>query len=230
MEFTVIALSAVCFLALLALDARRRERSTWREWEILLTPKGEHSYRELSRHVRDNALLVDVSLARADELQAAGQQVEAGRALHMGSAMLGRFTVMMSHVLSQMMRYSRMTFALAGVDPLPAAALRTPPLRWRAQLANLVHPFLVTAGERYRLRVLTLRGGFRLLHAMVERACQRVQRRAGTSASDWASVAAARGDVAVLTEESLGSLRALLSALGARPRAKAALLAEEPRT
>jgi hypothetical protein len=230
MEFTLIALSAVCFLALLALDARRRERATWREWEILLTPKGERTYGDLSRHVRDNAVLVDVTLARADELRAVGARGEAGRVLQVGSEMLARFTSMMTQLLSQMVRYSRMTFALAGVTPLPVAEFRTPPLRWRAQLVNLVQPFLVTAGERYRLRVVVLRGGFRLLHGVVERAVGRLRRRADTEANDWAGVTAARVDVALLTEESLHSLRALLSALGARPRAKAALLAEEPRT
>jgi hypothetical protein len=229
MEFSLIAVSALVCLVLLALDARRRERATWRDWEILLTPKGERRYDELARGVRDNAQLVDFALGRAGELQRLGERAEARRLLEVGSALLGRFSGVMTHLLAEMARFSRMTWAMAGVPPLPAARLRTPPLAWRAHLTNLVQPFCVTAGERFRLRLLTLRGGYRLLCDLVDKACQRVRRGNSGSARDWDTVSAARDDVATLTDESLSSLRVLLTALGARPRAEAPVLAQEPR-
>ncbi len=229
MEFSLIALSALVCLALLALDARRRERATWRDWEVLLTPKGERRYDELARGVRDNAHLVDFTLGRAGELNVVGQAAEARRLLDVGSALLGRFSGLMSHLLVEMARFSRMTWAMAGVPSLPASRFRTQPLAWRAHLANLVQPFCVTAGERFRLRLLPLRSGYRLLHGMVDRASRRLRTHEGASQREWVTVAAARADVGTLTDESLASLKVLLTALGARPRNKARVLAEQPR-
>lgn len=229
MELSLIALSVLVCLALLALDGRRRERATWRDWEILLTPKGERRYDELARGVRDNAHLVDFTLGRAGELNVVGQAAEARRLLDVGTALLGRFSGLMTHLLVEMARFSRMTWAMAGVPSLPAARFRTPSLAWRAHLSNLVQPFCVTAGERFRLRLVALRSGFRVLHGMVGRVSQRLQGHGAAHQRDWVTVAAARADVGTLTDESLASLRVLLTALGARPRNSARVLAEEPR-
>ncbi len=230
MDFWVVALSLAVCLVLLALDGRRREGAIWRDWEIVLTPKGARTCRQLERSIRDDAELIDVALAHAGECGRRNLG-DAPRVLATGSALLGRFAAVMRHLLVSMERYSRMVWAVAGVPALPMRRFRTEALACRAALFNLARPFLVTGGERFRLRSLTLRSGFGLLHEIVARVEHRLRRRgvSAAAASEWETVEAARADVATLTEESLVSLRVLMTALAARTRAQASVLAEESR-
>jgi hypothetical protein len=118
---------------------------------------------------------------------------------------------------------------LGRAPRLPARRLRTPALAWRAHLCNLVQPFLVTAGERFRLRLVTLRNSLLLLNGIVSGEQRRRGCEGAGSSDDWQALEAARADLETLTGATLANLNLLLSALAARPRVRGRVLAEEPR-
>jgi hypothetical protein len=214
---------------LLTLEAARRERATFRQWHVAPTPKGERVYSALEGRVRDLAQLVDVTLARAVVLHRAGAPDEARRVLAVGRKLLKVFVADMLGLHAGMAEFSRSAEALGRAPRLPARRLRTPALAWRAHLCNLVQPFLVTAGERFRLRLVTLRNSLLLLNGIVSGEQRRRGCEGAGSSDDWQALEAARADLETLTGATLANLNLLLSALAARPRVRGRVLAEEPR-
>ena len=231
MGFDMVA-AAGCFSGLLlALEAARRERATIRRWDVAPTPKGERTYNAFEGRVRDLAQLVDLTLARAAVLHRAGPSDEAQRVLAVAHRLLRLFVADMLGLHAGMADFSRSAAALHGVPGLPARRLCTSPLAWRAHLCNLVQPFLVTAGERFRLRLVTLRNGLLLLNGIVAGEHQRLRGCEGARLSaDWQVLEAVRADLETLTGETLDSLHLLLAALAAQPRVPVQVLAEEPRS
>lgn len=230
MGFVMVA-AAGCFSGLLlALEAARRERATVRDWNAAPTPKGEHTYTVLASPVRDMAQIVDATLAHAIVLHRAGRVDEARRVLAIAHRQLTLFVADMLGLHAGMADFSRSAAALRGVRGLPARRLHTLSIVWRAHLCNLVQPFLVTAGERFRLRLVTLRNSLLLLNGIVAGEHQRLRRPESAGlAADWRALEAARADLQTLTGEALASLHLLLAALGAQSRVPARVLAEEPR-
>ncbi len=61
----MIAFSVLGALALLYVDGRRNEAAVWRDWELLLTPRGERAYREVEERVQDELAVADLTLKHA---------------------------------------------------------------------------------------------------------------------------------------------------------------------
>lgn len=221
----IAAAGCLCCLAAVVFEAARRERAAARAWDPAATPKGERTYTALECRVRDMAQLVDVTLARAALLHRSGPLDEAQRVLAVAQRLLAAFVADMLGLHAGMAEFSRSAPAMTGVPGVPARRLRISPLAWRAHLCNLVRPFLVTADERFRLRLLTLRSGLLLLNGVVAREHERLRRRESAHlAADWRALEAARADLETLTGEALDSLRLLLAALAAQPRVPARVL------
>lgn len=229
MAFGLAVAALMACLAGLALDGRRRERRLWYAWDLDLTPKGAQTYKSLEQNVLDRAELLDLTLRRALDLGTAGApaDAEARRVLATAADLAQRFSTTMLELLEGMDRFSRLTAAMTSVPSLAAGGLHRPSLSWRAHGFNLVAPLLVSAHERFRLRLFTLRASYRGAAGQLRRLAAR---RRPASPSDWRAVAALRQDLHTLTAESLGSLRSLLTSLGARPRTRVTWLTEGQRS
>jgi ferric-dicitrate binding protein FerR (iron transport regulator) len=82
----------------------------------------------------------------------------------------------------------------------------------------VLHQFLVSTGERFRLRVYVLGRGFGLATRYLMQSTQRIVQNQPESDREWEQIEALRHDFQALTDESLASLRALLTSLAAEKR------------
>jgi DNA-binding MarR family transcriptional regulator len=207
-----VAVAIAGCLAALYLDGRRDEEAVRREWVLRLTPRGRWAFDEVKERIDDELALADLALRRAGELIRQGSPEEALDVLDAGCALVERFSSGMRSFLSGLSVFSRMASVTAPVAPLRAADFG---LGGVARLASLVHAFLVTGAERYRLRAFVLRRGFDAATRRMLEARLQLSRREGSSSEAWSRLEAARLDLHKLSEASLESFRTLLFSLSA---------------
>jgi hypothetical protein len=82
----------------------------------------------------------------------------------------------------------------------------------------VLHQFLVSTSERYRLKLYILGRSFALGTRFLLESTQRIVGGEPEAEREWSQVQAIREDFQSLTEESLDSLRVLLTSLAAERR------------
>ncbi len=202
-------------LVLLFLDGRRRERAIARDWQLVLTPRGQQELDRLQENVKAKLTLADYVYDRAFEARRRGDYGDAVELVDLGCEVIEYYTPTMVRALGAMAVLSRMAAAIAPVQPLRPRDFRLAQLVQLAHLNRFVHHLLVTTAERFRFRVYILQRGFRTLSALVFKSSQHA--RPG-QAPDWPQLEAARSDVTTLSHESIETFRALLVSLAAERR------------
>lgn len=223
MWWLVAAVSIAGCLALLYLDGRRNEEAVWRDWELLLTPRGRRAYDDVKERVDDELALADLALGRALELRRLGSVDEALEVLEAGYALIERFSPSMRTFLAGLSVFSRMVVATAPVRPLRPLDFKVGRLASLASVNGLLHAFLVTSAERFRLRGFILGRGFVGATRFMFNAKQRLARHEGSAEEAWDAVEAARQDLHRLSDEALESFRALLLSLSAERKESVAV-------
>jgi hypothetical protein len=102
--------------------------------------------------------------------------------------------------------------------PLRPARFQTGGLRGMAWLHGVLHHLLVTTSERFRLRLYILGQGIALAVRFMLRSTRRIAAAEAGSDVEWDEIAAIRGDLGTLTDESLESLRVLLTSMATERR------------
>jgi hypothetical protein len=217
------AVSIAGCLALLYMDGRRNEQAVRRDWDMLLTPRGRRAYEDLKERVDDDLALADLALGRARDLRRLGSVDEALEVLEAGYALVERFSPSMRTLLAGVSVFSRMVVATAPVRPLRPLDFRVARLASLASLNGVLHAFLVTTAERFRLRGFMLRRGFATATRFMFDAKQRLVRHQGRADEAWDAVEAARQDLHRLSDEALESFRTLLLSLSAERKEPEAL-------
>jgi hypothetical protein len=214
----MIAFSVVGGLAVLFLFGARNERAVRRDWELLLTPKGKSLYRDIEGKVHSEMALANLTYEEAFSVKALGSMDEAIRLLDVGYRVIEKFAPSMLKLLSAMATFSRMVSAMAPVTPLRPKDFRLTQLVSLAYLNGLLHQFLVSTAERYRLRLYILGRSFGIATRFLLDSTQRIVRREPAADREWEQIETIRQDFQTLTEESLESLRVLLTSLAAERR------------
>jgi len=124
----------------------------------------------------------------------------------------------MMRLLAAMATFSRMVSAIAPVEPLRPRDFRMSQLASLAYLHSFLHHFLVSTSERFRLRVYVLGRSFGLATRYLLGTTHRLLAKDPSTEREWEQVQAIRQDFKTLTDESLSSLRILLTSLGAERR------------
>lgn len=198
---------------LLLIDGRRREHAVARDWELVLTPRGQRLLDRVERQVKDELTLADMVHERADEAHARGDLAEAYRLVDVGCQLIEAYAPRMVNALGAWLVLSRMAAAIAPVRPLRPRDFRLAQLSYLAQLGRFFHHLLVSTGERFRLRVHILQRGFRTVASLALRWRQQPARPPA-----WEDVGAVHHDVGALSAESLLTFRTLLVSLDAERR------------
>jgi hypothetical protein len=110
-----------------------------------------------------------------------------------------------------------MAAAVAPSPPLRVRAFHLRQLEGLALLNQFLHQFLVSTGERFRIRLYFLGRAFQTLLSVVLRATQRAKQ-TRPAEPEWHQLEAARRDVRTLSDEWLESFRILLMSLAAERR------------
>lgn len=214
----MIGLSAAATLLVLFLLARRNEQAVKRDWQLILSPKGQQLYRTLEGKVLAEKELADVAWDGAFNVRRLGSMDEALHLLEVGYKVIERFSPGMLRLLASMAVFSRMVAAMAPVPPLRPHDFRLAQLASLAHLNRLLHQFLVSSAERFRLRLYILGQSFGLATRALVRSTERLVGRHSDAEREWDQLEAIRHDFGTLTDESLQSLRALLASLAAQDR------------
>jgi hypothetical protein len=213
-----LGLTVLGGVTMLFLFGLRNERAVARDWELLLTPRGESLYHNIRTRVRSEMDLADMTYAEAFEVRELGSVEEAKHLLDVGYRVIERFSPNMLKLLAAMATFSRMVSAMAPVAPLRPKDFKLAQLVSLAYLNSVLHQFLVSTSERYRLRVYILGRSFALGTKFLLESTQRIVNGEPESDREWDQVQAIRHDFQALTDESLESLKVLLTSLAAERR------------
>jgi hypothetical protein len=211
----IFGVTAGGMLGVLFLFGRRNERAVRRDWELLLTPKGEKVYQNVEARMQSNIDLAELTYDEAFTFRELGSLDEAKHLLDVGFRVIEQFSPSMLRLLSAMATFSRMVSAMAPVSPLRPAGFKLAQLASLAYLNQFLHQFLVSTGERFRLKVYVLGRGFGLATRFLLQSTERIASNAPESDREWEQIEALRADFQTLTDESLASLRVLLTTLSA---------------
>src|SRR5262245_7810715 len=135
----MIAFSVLGCLVLLYLDGRRNEAAVWRDWELLLTPRGARAYQEIEERVQADLAVADLTLRRALEARRLGSTSEALQLLDAGYEMIEGFAPNMRSLLAHMSTFSRMVAAMAPLPPLSPRDFRLTQLVRLAYVSGALH-------------------------------------------------------------------------------------------
>ena len=216
--WVAIAVSLAAVPLILYLLGRRDEGKVRRDWDLLLTPRGEKVYRSIESRVQSEMSLADMTYDEAFTVRELGSIDEAKHLLDVGYKVIEKFSPNMLKLLAAMATFSRMVSAMAPVDSLRPQGFRVAQIASLAYLNQFVHRFLVTTSERFRLRVYILGRSFGLATRFLLDSTRRIVRNEPEADREWDQIQAVRQDFQTLTDESLESLRVLLTSLAAEKR------------
>jgi hypothetical protein len=217
MLYLFIGLAFLC-LPLLYVLARRNERTVRRDWELLLTPKGEQLYHTIESRLSSQMELANITYDEAFSVRELGSIEEAKHLLDVGYKVIEKFSPSMLRLLAAMSTFSRMVSAMAPVKPLRPQGFRLAQIASLAYLNQVLHNFAVTTAERFRLRIYILGRSFGLATRFLLSSTKRIAEGEPNAEKEWEQIQFIREDFQTLTEESLESLRVLLTSLAAEGR------------
>jgi len=215
MTFWVLGTAGFISLAIvIAQIAQYRHERTLKKWEGLLSPGMRFAVRSLELEVQADAAMAADGFEGARKARQDQDLGEAIRLLELSCEVIERVTPSRLKRLRAMTVLIRMATALAPVRPLRIRDYHLRELIAVVGLAAALHQVLVSALERFLLRVHVLGVGFRLtLRVMTSARARAAAAPAGPG--PWDEYARALGDWRTLDEEHLETFRALARSLEA---------------
>ena len=192
---------------------RAREERGWPAW-VELASEREAQYDFVRATLERQLADIEDTHALVQHRQVNGDEREARRLL---VALVEAVELFVPDLVGRLREWSRVAAALdrvAPVPPLPVRALRRPALKVRATLWRSLDALLVTARERFRLRVRVLSGSLRLVRASLRRLLVGREK----AAARWRRLEALHADLGTLSRASLATYRTLLVSLQVRGR------------
>jgi hypothetical protein len=162
--------------------------------------------------------LADLTYGEAFTVRELGSLEEAKQLLDVGYKVIEKFSPNMLKLLAAMTTFSRMVSAMAPISPLRPQGFKLAQIVSLAYLNQFLHRFVVTAAERFRLRVYILGRSFGLASRYLLESTRRIVNNEPGGDREWEQIQAVRQDFQTLTDESLESLRVLLTSLAAERR------------
>jgi hypothetical protein len=210
--------------------ARRNEKNVQTEWQTLLSPNSEKTFLQTRHQIERNSSMVGIAIDEAMEIRKLGDLDEAIRFLDTGSDVIERFTPNLLSLLKVMIRFSRMMSAITPVNPVLPQDFHLAELTNLAQLNRVLHQVLVSAKQRFRLKLYILGKGVSIASRYLVASIRNVISSRSMADQEWEEIAKISQDFQKLSNESVQSFRALLKGLStdaAKELARALCLPEE---
>jgi hypothetical protein len=211
----VAGLALLSSIGLLYLLGHRNERQVRRDWELLLSPKGERLYRNIEGRVHNEMALAAIAYDEAFTVRELGSLEESKQLLDVGYRVIEKFSPNMMKLLAAMANFSRMVSAMAPVTPLRPRDFKLSQIASLAYLNGVLHQFLVSTAERFRLKMYILGRSFDVGTRFLLQSTRRIVKSDPEAEREWEQVRAIRDDFQTLTDESLEGLKQLLTSLAA---------------
>jgi hypothetical protein len=211
----MVGLALVSSAVLLYFLGTRNERRVHRDWDLLLSPKGERLYRSIEGRVHNEMALATIAYEEAFSVRELGSLEESKQLLDVGYKVIEKFSPNMMKLLGAMTNFSRMVSAMAPVTPLRPRDFKLSQISSLAYLNGVLHQFLVSTSERFRLKMYILGQSFQVGTRFLLQSTERIVRNETPAEREWEQVRAIRDDFQTLTDESLEGLKQLLTSLAA---------------
>jgi hypothetical protein len=202
-------------LIVLFFMGRFNERAVSRRWEALASDRTGAAWRAKRDQLEGEIQLADVAYDEALQVRELGSTEEAIELLDAGYLAIERFAPNLERFLKGMGVWSRMVSAMAPVKPLRPLDFKVSQLVSLAYLNQLLHHFLVTTKERFRLRIYVLVRALQTLTRFLFDTTRRIDRNRTKDAVDreWRQLDAIRTDLRTVVDKSLESYQVLLASL-----------------
>lgn len=212
--------------AVLLILARRNERKVRADWENLLRGEKAEWYEDTRSGIENSTKLIRLTMKEAKDIKQLGDFEEALRFLKIGGDVIQEFTPGLLCLLKEMMKFSRMVNAMAPVSPLLPSHFHIAEVNNLAVLNQMLHQILVSAKQRFRLKLRIIATGVKITSGyLLTRINRLLSRRSGTE-QEWEEIVTAGQDFQQLTAESVDSFKHIMGAL---PSGLASQLAENLR-
>ena len=206
------AIAIVGGIAFLALFARYNGAAVLKDWEFLLSSRGQRSIAELEEALDLDRLLAARAQGKAASARERRDLDEAVRLLGLAVVVVEEAIEGRLKRLRLMATFSRMVSAMLPVPPLVPSGFRVPEIATLAGLSRLVHEVLVGTRDRLRFRIAVLAACYRLMRRTARRSAGAASRKPLAEAP-WAALDHGLADLETLDEEHVRSARLLLLAL-----------------
>jgi len=206
------AVGFVCVALVLGQAARYRHERTIKDWNKLLSPGMRFAVQSLELEVQADAAIADSGLHGAQQARARQELAEAIRLLELSCNAIERATPSRLKRLRAMAVLIRMAAALVPVRPLRIRDYRLRELIAVVGVGAALHQVLVSALERFLLRLQVLGIGFRLALRVMAGA-RRQAAAAPAARRPWGDYERALEDWKTLDREHLETFKALARSL-----------------
>ena len=204
--------------ALLCYTLGRYNRTlTLQRWHFVLNAPEKQAIESLRQRMHVDSALARQALDAAERARQGDRVPDALTVLRVALSILEDAGADRLTRLRAMGVYSRMVRAIQPLPPPAAAPFRGPGLRAAASLASVVHRFLVGTQERFRLWLLFLGLGVRIVVRDGRRLAGEVEKRPHLG-RPWGLFARGLGDFEVLDASHLSAFEALAASLAAVDR------------
>lgn len=198
---------------ILLILARRNESKVEEEWDRLSQLHRNDLVDRTGAVLHTNANMADLIIGMSLQAHKSGNTIEAIRLLKAGCDVIARFTPNLLALITTMARFSRMVSAITPVQPLFPADFRMAQLASLAYLHGLVHHFLVTGTQKFRLKLYVLGKGISMVTRYMLETTRRIATGKGRQDDDWRFVEGITADYRTLSRESVESFQQLVQAL-----------------
>jgi hypothetical protein len=206
------AFGFVCLALVIGQAARYRHERTIKQWDSLLSPGMRFAVQSLELEVQSDAAMADSGLQGAQQARARQDLAEAIRLLELSCRAVEDATPNRLRRLRAMAVLIRMAAALVPVRPLRMRDYHLRELIAVVGVGAALHQVLVSALERFLLRLQVLGVGFRLaLRVLVGARRQAVS--APAARRPWGDYERALADWKTLDREHLETFKALAKSL-----------------
>jgi hypothetical protein len=206
------ALGFVCVALVIGQAARYRHEQTVKQWNKLLSPGMRFAVQSLELEVQADAAIADSGLHGAQQARERRELDEAVRLLELSGNAIERATPSRLKRLRAMAVLIRMAAALVPVRPLRIRDYRLRELIAVVGVGAALHQVLVSALERFLLRLQVIGIGFRLALRVMAGA-RRQAAATPQSRKPWGDYERALQDWKTLDQEHLETFKALARSL-----------------
>jgi hypothetical protein len=193
--------------------SRRNETKVQNEWQTLLSPTSEKAFLQTRDQIERNSSMVGVAIDEAFEIRKLGDLDEAIRFLDTGGDVIERFTPNLLSLLKVMIRFSRMMSAISPITPILPHDFHLAELTNLVHLNRILHQILVSARQRFRLKLYILGKGVSIASRYLLQGIKNVVTHRSADDQEWDEIAKINHDFQTLSRESIQSLRTLLEGL-----------------
>ena len=204
--FVTILLISFLILFLLGKRDEHKTRKKWKKFQEFSESAG---FKDMKKLVDSNLEAIDFAYGEANEFKQLGSIEEAKKLLDVGCKIITQFTPSLLKMISSMMVFSRMLVAITPFKPLKPGNFKVTQLASLAFLNTLVHQFLVSMKDRFKLKLYIIGKGLAMAGSYLIKSTKNIITSSKEEEKDWEKIDDLLDDYKELSRETLACLKVI---------------------